>query len=230
MNATPESVSKLGLAELNPTELPHLEVVVRNTKSEIIANVGAQICALIVSPQNRVLYLEAVSTSDAGAHALMGSVSDPRGVVEFRFYRAGESGDYIEIQPPESPRLANIRLSVPGWSRHVHHVAMLDRSGDLMLAPDDATLWRKLREKMSCPTLAEWGTDVMKKISSAGMLLKCEAFGTPEDLRAFVLSADAQAIFDRLIRASTSFRHSTVTTASFLNSHFAPSCQPKLKQ
>ena len=76
MNTAPEPIPKLGLAELNPTELPQLEVVVRNAKSEIIANVGAQIVALIVSPQNRVLYLEAVSTSDAGAHALMGSVSD----------------------------------------------------------------------------------------------------------------------------------------------------------
>ena len=201
MIATPEPIPKLGLAELNPTELPHLEVVVRNSKSEIIANVGAQICALIVSPQNRVLYLEAVSTSDAGAHALMGSVSDPHGAVEFRFYRAGDTGDYIEIQPPESPRIANVRLSVPGWSRHVHHVAMLDRSGELMLAPDDQTLWRKLREKMSCPTLEQWGGGLMKKVHGSGMLLECESFGTPDGLRAFVLAANAQEIFDAIIAA-----------------------------
>ncbi len=199
MNTTPEPIPKLGLAELNPTELPHLEVVVRNTKSEIIANVGAQIVALIVSPQNRVLYLEAVSTSDAGAHALMGSVSDPRGAVEFRFYRAGETGDYLEIQTPELPRVANVRLAVPGWSRHVHHVAMLDRSGDLILAPDDETLWRKLREKMSCPTLENWGGAVMKEVHRSGMLLECEAFGVPEGLRAFVLASDAQASFDAII-------------------------------
>lgn len=199
MNATPEPVPKLGLAELDPTELPHLEVVVRNSKSEIIANVGAQVVALIVSPQNRVLYLEAVSTSDAGAHALMGSVSDPRGVVEFRFYRAGETGDYIEIQPPDSPRVANVRLAVSGWSRSIHHVAMLDRSGDLMLAPDDATLWRKLREKMTCPTLEHWGGALMPMIHKSQMLLECEAFGVPDGLRAFVLSADAQAAFDAII-------------------------------
>ncbi|MEI6233997.1 MAG: hypothetical protein WCT04_13155 [Planctomycetota bacterium] len=195
----PEAVPKLGLAELNPTEIPHLEVVARNSKSEIIANVGAQICALIVSPQNRVLYLEAVSTSDAGAHALMGSVSDPRGAVEFRFYKAGEAGDYVDIQPPTTPRVANVRLSVSGWSRCIHHVAMLDRSGDLMLAPDDATLWRKLREKMTCPTLAGWGTTVMTKVHRSGMLVECEVFGAPEDLRAFVLSPNASEIFDRLI-------------------------------
>ena len=199
MNETPEPILKLGLAELSPNDLPYLEVVARNAKSEIIANVGAQICALIVSPQNRVLYLEAVSTSDAGAHALMGSVSDPRGLVEFRFYPVGETGDYIEIQPPESPRLANVRLSVSGWSRSIHHVAMLDRSGDLMLAPDDRTLWRKLREKMTCPTLAEWGGPLMTKIHKSEMLLECEAFGVPEGLRAFVLSADAQTKFDLII-------------------------------
>ena len=44
----------------------------------------------------------------------------------------------VEIQPPESPRVANVRLSVPGWSRHVHHVAMLDRSGDLIGLANDA--------------------------------------------------------------------------------------------
>jgi len=197
--STTTEVLKLGLTDLTEAELPHLEVVVRNTKSEIIANVGAQICALIVSPQNRVLYLEAVSTSDAGAHALMGSVSEPRGVVEFRFYRAGDSGDYIEIQPPDSSRLANVRLSVSGWSRHVHHVAMLDRSGDLMLAPDDATLWRKLREKMTCPTLAEWGVALMPKIHKSEMLLECEAFGVPKEMKAFVLGPDAQTSFDEIV-------------------------------
>ena len=198
MNATAEVVPKLGLADLGETELPHLEVVVRNAKHDIIASVGAQIVALIVSPENRVLYLEAVSTSDAGAHALLGSVSDPRGAVEFRFSRVGD-GDYIEIQPPESPRLANVRLAVPGWSRHVHHVAMLDRSGDLLLAPDDETLWRKLREKMSCPTLETWGRVVMKEVHRSWMLLECEAFGVPKGLKAFVLTSDAQALFDAII-------------------------------
>jgi hypothetical protein len=194
-----EEVPRLGLADLSPTNLPHLEVVVRNVKHDIIAIVGAQIVALIVNPQNRVLYLEAVSTSDAGAHALMGSVSDHRGAVEFRFHRAGENGDFIEIQPPESPRLANVRMNVAGWSRHIHHVAMLDRSGDLMLAPDDATLWRKLREKMTCPTLEQWGGALMKKIHASGMLLECESFGAPEGLRAFVLASNAQPAFDTLI-------------------------------
>ena len=195
----PVAVPKLDLAELNQTDLPHLEVIVRNAKHDIIASVGAQICALIVSPLNKVLYLEATCTSDAGAHALMGSVSDPRGAVEFRFYRAGEAGDYVDIQPPDSPRLANVRLAVAGWSRHVHHVAMLDRSGDLMLAPDDETLWRKLREKMTCPTLAEWSTSLMPAIYRSGMLHECEAFGTPEGLRAFVLTADAQSLFDSIV-------------------------------
>lgn len=193
-----EPVPKLGLAEINPAELPNLEVVVRNAKHDIVANVGAQIVALIVSPQNRVLYGEFACTSDAGAHALMGSVSDPRGTVEFRFSRVGD-GDYVEIQPPESPRVANVRLGVAGYSRHLHHVAMLDRSGALMLAPDDETLWRKLREKMTCPTLAEWGGTLMKKVHKSGMLLECEAFGVPEGLRAFVLGENAQEEFDGII-------------------------------
>jgi len=189
---------KLDLASLPPTDLPNLEVIVRNAKHDIIANVGAQICAMIVSPLNRVLYLEGVCTSDAGAHAIMGAFSDPRGAVELRFYRAGD-GDYAELLPPESPRLANVRLKVDGWSRHVHHVAMLDRSGELLLAPNDATLWRKLREKMSCPTLMEWCGALMPKIHASGMLLPCEVFGVQEGLRAFVLAPDAQGTFDSII-------------------------------
>ena len=35
-----EAQPKLGLAELSPTDLPHLEVIVRNTKHDIIANVA----------------------------------------------------------------------------------------------------------------------------------------------------------------------------------------------
>ena len=116
MTSTTDPVPKLGLVDLTEAELPHLEVIARNTKGDIVADVGAQLVALIVNPQNRVLYLEVVSTSDAGAHALMGSVSDPRGAVEFRFHRAGDAGDYVEITPPESPRVANVRLSVSGWS------------------------------------------------------------------------------------------------------------------
>ena len=68
-----------------------------------------------------------------------------------------------------------------------------------MLAPDDATLWRKLREKMSCPTLDSWGDALMKKIHRSGMLLECEAFSVPEGLRAFVLAENAQEKFDLLI-------------------------------
>jgi len=62
MNDTAEPVPKLGLADLGVAELPHLEVVVRNAKSEIVANVGAQICALIVSPRNRVLASPAITS------------------------------------------------------------------------------------------------------------------------------------------------------------------------
>src|ERR1043165_6102092 len=93
----PEPVPKLGLAELDRAEIPHLEVIAFNAKDDIIANVAAQIVALIVSPlQNRILYGEFACTSDSGAHALMGSASDPRGTVEFRFSRVGD-GEYVEI-------------------------------------------------------------------------------------------------------------------------------------
>ena len=52
---------------------------------------------------------------------------------------------------------------------------------------------------MTCPTLEEWNAALMKKVHRSGMLLECESFGVPAGLRAFVLSADAQSIFDSLI-------------------------------
>jgi hypothetical protein len=76
---------------------------------------------------------------------------------------------------------------------------MLDRSGELMLAPDDSTLWRKLRSRMTCPTLLEWGTALMGGIMRSGMLLECEAFGVPEGLKAFVLAGDAAEKFDGIV-------------------------------
>jgi len=199
MSTTVEpEVKKLGLADLDTSELPRLEVIVRNGQHEIIGHIESSLTALIVSPLNRVLYLEAVCTSDSGAHALMGAVSDPRGEVEFRFIAPGQ-GDYVEILPPESPLVNNVRMAVPGWGRNVHHVAMLDRSGDLLLAADDEALWRKLREKMTCPTIEGWGTAMMREVHRSGMLIECEAFGIPDGFRAFVLAPEASAIFDGIV-------------------------------
>jgi hypothetical protein len=195
MNET--TTTELELASIPSTELPTLEIILRNAKHEIIANVGCQIAALITSPENRILYGEFISTSDAGAHAVMGAFSDPRGALELRFYRVG-GGDYVELLPPESPRLANLRLAVQGW-RQIQHVGIIDSSGELLLAPDDETLWRKLREKQSAPTVASWGEKLMPKIHVSGLLLECESFCLPEGMRAFVLAANAEEIFDSIV-------------------------------
>lgn len=197
--ADAKPVEKLGLADLPADELPRLEVVVTNTKGDVIAHVEAPLIALIVSPLNRVLYLEAACSSDSAAHALMGAVSDPRGTTSFRFYRSHEHMKDTELLPPQSASVCNVRLAVPGWVRALNHVAMLDRSGELMLAPDDKTLWRKLREKMTCPTLEEWGKVLMPKIHASGLLMECEAFGVAEGLRANVLTKNAGEVFDSII-------------------------------
>ena len=201
MSTAIDEIKKLGLNEFSLAVLPRLEVKVSNGQGEVIGHVETQLTALIVSPLNHVLYLEAACTSDSGAHALMGAVSDPRGVAEFRFFQPGKGDEYTEIHPPDSAMVNDVRLAVTGWSRHVHHVAMLDRSGELLLAPDDETLWRKLREKMSCPTLSEWGTAVMPDVKDSGLLLECETYGIPEGYKAFVLAPDAEPSFDDIIAA-----------------------------
>ncbi|MEI6235331.1 MAG: hypothetical protein WCT04_19920 [Planctomycetota bacterium] len=52
---------------------------------------------------------------------------------------------------------------------------------------------------MSCPTLESWGGAMMGTIHRSGMLLECESVGVSAGLRAFVLAANAQEIFDGLI-------------------------------
>ena len=194
-----EVIPKLGLDGILAGELARLEVVVRNTKSEVIAHIEAQLTALIVSPLNHILYLEAACTSDSGAHALMGAVSDSRGSPEFRFFKPGEKENHQEIFPPTSPSISNIRLQVSNFHKTLNHVAMLDRSGELLLSQDDEMLWRKLREKMTCPTLEHWGQAVMAEVYESGMLLECEAFGVPAGFTPYVLAPDAQEIFDSII-------------------------------
>jgi hypothetical protein len=158
----------------------------------------------------------------------MGSVSDPRGSVEFRFSRVGD-GDYVEIQPPESPRLANVRLAVPGWSRQSHHVAMLDRSGDLMLAPDDATLWRKLREKMSCPTLEGWGDALIPHVHLSGLLLSCESFGTPDPAGPKMPRFAHKAIDGGDVRFMRSFRYRSNASAKLRKETENPIVSTRMK-
>jgi hypothetical protein len=187
----------LGLALLDSTELPSLEAIVSNTKSETIAHVEASVTALIVSPLRRILYLEAACTSDSGAHALMGAFTDPRGAMELRMILPGK-GNHLELMPPVAPAICNTRLAVHGWSRHVQHVALLDRSGELMLAQDDQSMWRKLRERMTSPTLEQWGEELMPLLHRSGLLQSCETMGIA-GLHSYVLAENAQKIFDAIV-------------------------------
>jgi len=191
--------SSLELNGLSSDQLPRLETVVTNAKHETIAHIEAALTSLVLSPGNRILYLEAACTSDSGAHALMGSVSDTRSNVEFKLFLPSRPDAPIALLPPDAPRISNTRLQVPGWSRAVHHVAILDRAGDLLLAGDDVLLWNKLRRIMSCPTLDGWGKKVMPAVHEAGVLIPCQAFGVPAGLKAYVLAEDAQDRFDEII-------------------------------
>ncbi len=149
-----DGVPKLDLADLDPTEIPHLEVIVRNSKS---GNRRQRRRAACRAAEPGSISGRPSCTSDAGAHAIMGSVSDPRGAVEFRFYRAGASGDYVEILSPESPRVANVRLAVTGWGRSLHHVVFLDRSGELLLAPDNEDVVAEAARKNDMPHIGKMG-------------------------------------------------------------------------
>lgn len=121
---------------------------------------------------------------------------------------------WIKVEPPEDPRIADTKLAVPGASdgRGIHHVAVLDRDADLIVAERGRDIWRKVRERMTCPTLEEWGEDLLAcilhgdKLSKLGLsqadtpiARKALTFGMDENLKAYVLDKNAQTLFDALV-------------------------------
>lgn len=188
----------LRLAEIKPGELPRIEVMVtiKNTVNVIEALVNA----LIISPERKILYLESACTSDANAHALMGCIADDAGSREWRYYKPGLT-TYDVINQPSFGACNDWSRELHGFSRKLHHVAIVDKGGELILAKDNDWLWRKLRSLMSCPTLPSWGEAVMPQIMEQKLVVRCEAFGIDPQYTPYVMGENAQSKFDNIIGA-----------------------------
>lgn len=168
----------------------------------------AGLVALIVDEGPRIRYAEFACSSDSQAHAFMGALADKRTDAKWKIKwdpmrKAGDRpGEWISVEPPEDARLADTRIEVPHCGkrkRYLHHVAIMDRSTNLVIATQGREIWDKLRIRMSCPTLDAWGRKLMPRIAKSGMLAKTKMFGLPESLHAYVLGPDAEDLFDRIV-------------------------------
>lgn len=198
-----EIVPKLNLSELEPGKLPRLDVMATKGNNQIAAHIEVKLVSLIVSPLNRILYMEAACTSASTAHSLMGCLTDSfPGTITWTYLkpdlRRYDHGAATAVKPPELPHITDKRLELSGHNG-IHHVAVLERAETLLFSDSDAVLWRKLRQRLTCPTLEGWGSGVMPRVHSSGLLLECEFFGLPEGLRPYVLAPDANDLFDKLV-------------------------------
>lgn len=205
-----------GFPASESSQLPQIQARL-TLKGDIASDIFADCRALITSPTGRILYLELALGSDSSAHAVMGMVTDGRGQVEWRYHKPGSMGDqYLELESPVQAICQNARLAVPGYHGYVYHVVILERSGELILSRNHDELWRALREKLTCPTLPEWGRELMPRlfplsaeihsalnthVAAVGIVMPCTTFGLPPGLFAHVLAPNANDGFDNIVGA-----------------------------
>jgi len=164
----------------------------------IIADLIVTMPAAILA-DNKLFYFEIAATSDSTAHAIAGALSENRIDADWQLKGGPFSTDWKAIDVPAHMQIRDCRLEVPHFRGRLHHVAALDGSGELILADTDQTLWRKLRQRMTCPTLDKWCEALMPRIHRSGMLIPATTYGMDESLTAYVLAPDAAEAFDHII-------------------------------
>ncbi|MBI3832493.1 MAG: hypothetical protein HY291_23415 [Planctomycetes bacterium] len=192
--------------ETEGVELPKLHLLVPGAERNI-ADLVVPLVALIVGPahgegaKGTLHYFEAACSSSATAHAVAGALVEHRLEVQLSVKWPGEKAEWQFVAAPEHVRIQDAKLTVAGWDRYLHHVAVLDPSGDLLVADSDGALWRKLRARMALPTLEGWGERLLPEIKKSGLLQPTRTYGLAEGLAAFVLAPDAAETFDRIVSA-----------------------------
>lgn len=165
-------------------------------KGETRTYVSTKLTALIMA-NKKIWYLEAAATTSVAAHALMAVLNDKENA-EYYLTWEDENVHERKVSPPSNPRLCDSLLKAD-FGR-VHHVGALDRSGKLVVFKTGRQLWRKIREITTTPTLDEWGDKLLPGILKSGMLLKSKSFGLDKDLSAYIVTPDAQGVFDDIVK------------------------------
>jgi hypothetical protein len=201
---------------------PHLRVRMK-AQGEVKADVCAPICSLIVAApishangnrgNPRLLYCECLLTSELTANALMGMTVEAKGQVNWFYIPPGyepDSHHLYNIEPPLDGAPQNVRidlrsvltsksLAMPTGHAALQHVAIIEREDVLALTENDIELWRKVRERCTCPSMESWGSALAGRLVDAGVVIPCFGFGWPEGLRAHAFAQDADARFDELV-------------------------------
>lgn len=186
-------------------KMPYLHMIVtkgNETRADLKANLSACVYA-----QGKVWYAESVCTSSATAQAVMGGLADPSSEPAWMLrwlphtsLKAGDTG-WQKIEMPIRPRIIDSRLEVDGWYGFLHHFAFCDRDPKLIFAKDDESLWLKVRQTLSCPTLKAWGKALLPACIEQKVIEPAAQYGLEENTRVYVLAKDAEAIFDKLVGA-----------------------------
>jgi len=181
----------MGLAEVSDDNLPWLQLTIRNKKGEVASNLVARLTSLAITPdRHNILYLECVAHSGE-AKEIIDAAADYSELQAWGFLPTRDSG--FVIHPQNNMRVSDVLLE-----NGLHFVAMLSQEEDFIIAENHEQLWQKLRRRMSCPTQAEWGGDMLPLVFKTDMLLRCETFGLPEGMEVYILQSDSEITFDEL--------------------------------
>lgn len=173
--------------------LPKLSVVVKD-KANLVAQMPAAIFA-----NETLYYFELACTSSATAHAFAGAIAEHAVDAHWKMFWPELAPGWIDVEVSKNSQIQDCRLAVPGYSKNLHHVAVMDRSGELFVADNDDIIWQKLRARMTCPTLEAWGAGVMPRIKRSGILIETKSIGIQQNLNAYILAPDAVELFDQII-------------------------------
>jgi len=185
------------ISDLQQDQLPQLHVVVSG-KKDVIADLVATMPACIMAA-NKIYYFELACTSSATAHAFAGALSENRVNAKWQVKWPGVTKEFIDVEMADSMNIQDCRLVVKGWHKQLHHVAALSSSGELFIADSDEVLWQKLRNRMSCPALPDWGKALMPRVHRAGLFIETKTEGIKENVKTYILSPDASDLFDNII-------------------------------
>lgn len=190
---------KLNLSDITKDSLPCLDVNALKSAHKVMAHVKASLTALVISPARKILYFEAICSSSSTAHAMMGCLTNAfDGSIVWKYLPPGEHYYGTTLSALLEPKIVDSRHKIKGWG-NIHLFSAIERDGEMIAACDDERLWLKLRQRMSCPTLADWGDAIMPRVHELGVLSVCESFGLPDGMKPYVLSANANNIFDDIV-------------------------------
>ncbi len=178
--------------------LPELHLMVYG-EEKMLADLRANLTAAVTS-DGSLYYFEITCSSDATAHAFMAALVDKS--KERTWEARGEifGPKWKNLELPTGFHIRDTRMAIQGWhSGSIHHVAALAKDADLIIADNDDVLWRKIRERCTCPTMVHWGEAMMPTIKSSGILMDAETWGIGDETKAYIFAPDAQDLFDRIV-------------------------------